>query len=213
MTAPDHDCRGPVSFGLPGRRAFLQAGLAGFASLSLPGLLKLRSRAAETPTTGSGEKKAVIMVWQPGGLSHIDSYDPKPDSGSEYAGPFKPIATKVPDLNFTELLPRQAAMASTSTVNNQLSPFQAERVDSINEAARSSNSILNYATLGIGAAQGQSIDDDRPRNPRPRLSATGPMVTSGGGRGVTGYYDRAGSYFPTMRGSTYRNPGLPARRR
>jgi hypothetical protein len=114
---------------------------------------------------------------------------------------------------YSWFLPRQAAMASTSTVNNQLSQFQAERVDSINEAARSSNSILNYATLGIGAAQGQSIDDDRPRNPRPRLSATGPMVTSGGGRGVTGYYDRAGSYFPTMRGSTYRNPGLPARRR
>src|SRR4051812_36458591 len=101
MTAPNQNCRGPVPFGSTERRAFLQAGLAGFAALSLPGILKLQSRAA-APTTGSGEKKAVIMVWQPGGLSHIDSYDPKPDSGSEYAGPFKPIATKVPGLRFTE---------------------------------------------------------------------------------------------------------------
>ena len=103
---PDLNCRGPVPFGATGRRAFLQTGLAGFASLSLPGILKLQSvRAAET---ASSEKKAVIMVWQPGGLSHIDSYDPKPDSGSEYAGPFKPIATKVTGLKyFSELPTRQ----------------------------------------------------------------------------------------------------------
>jgi hypothetical protein len=116
MTAPNQNCRGPVPFGPAGRRAFLQTGLAGFASLSLPGLLKLRSRAADAPATGSAERKAVIMVWQPGGLSHIDSYDPKPDAGSEYAGPFKPIATKVAGLKFTELLPRQAAIADKMVV-------------------------------------------------------------------------------------------------
>ena len=91
MTTPQPTCRGPIPSGATGRRAFLQTGLAGFASLSLPGLLKLQSRAAAP----AAEKKAVIMVWQPGGLSHLDSYDPKPDSGSEYAGPFKPIATNL----------------------------------------------------------------------------------------------------------------------
>ena len=117
MTAPDQNCRGPVPFGSTGRRAFLQTGLAGFASLSLPGILKLQSAsAADAPTTGSAEKKAVIMVWQPGGLSHIDSYDPKPESGSDYCGPFKPISTKVPGLKFTELLPRQAAIADKLVV-------------------------------------------------------------------------------------------------
>src|SRR5581483_8768548 len=114
MTARPHPrCPGPVSFGPCGRRALLQAGLAGFATLSLPGLLKLRAAA---PAAGRGEKKAVILVWLPGGLSHIDSYDPKPDAGSEYAGPFKPIATKVPGLRFTELLPRQAAIADKLVV-------------------------------------------------------------------------------------------------
>ncbi len=56
------------------------------------------------------------MVWQPGGLSHIDSYDPKPNSGSEYRGPFDLIDTKVPGLQFTELLPAQAAIADKFTV-------------------------------------------------------------------------------------------------
>ena len=116
--ASNPSCRGPIPFGSTGRRAFLQTGLAGFAALTLPGILKLQSqcRAADALATGSAEKKAVIMVWQPGGLSHLDSYDPKPDSGSEYCGPFKPISTRVPGLKFTELLPRQAAIADKLVV-------------------------------------------------------------------------------------------------
>jgi hypothetical protein len=114
MTTPNRRCPGPVPFGPDGRRAFLQTGLAGFATLSLPGILKLRAAAPDAPKPGDG--KAVILVWQPGGLSHLDSYDPKPDAGSEYAGPFKPIATKVPGLQFTELLPRQAAIADKLVV-------------------------------------------------------------------------------------------------
>lgn len=110
-------CRGPIPFGVCGRRAFLQTGLAGFATLSLPGVLRLQSQAnAAAPAKGRAEKKAVIMVWQPGGLSHLDSYDPKPDSGSEYRGPFKLISTKVTGLQFTELLPRQAAIADKMVV-------------------------------------------------------------------------------------------------
>lgn len=109
-------CPGPLKFGPTGRRSFLQAGLAGFASLSLPGILKLRSLQANDAASSNREKTAVIMVWKPGGCSHIDTYDPKPNSGSEYAGPFSTIATKVPGLNFTELLPRQAAIADKFTI-------------------------------------------------------------------------------------------------
>jgi len=110
---------GPLGFGPTGRRSFLQAGLAGFASLSLPGILRLQAQSAlqasdSAPT--NREKTAVIMVWKPGGCSHIDTYDPKPNSGSEYSGPFSTIATKVPGLNFTELLPRQAAIADKFTI-------------------------------------------------------------------------------------------------
>jgi hypothetical protein len=111
-------CPGPRGGVINDRRTFLQAGLAGFASLSLPGILRLRSqglRAAEAPPAPR-TKKAVIMVWQPGGLSHLDSYDPKPNSGSEYRGPFGLISTKVPGMQFTELLPRQAAIADKLTV-------------------------------------------------------------------------------------------------
>merc|ERR1711964_636503 len=42
--------------------------------------------------------------------------DPKPDAASEYRGPFGTIATQVPGLRFTELLPLQAKMADKFTV-------------------------------------------------------------------------------------------------
>ena len=87
-------------------------GLAGFASLSLPGVMKLRAASGSVES----RKSAVIMVWKPGGCSHIDSYDPKPDAGSEYRGPFGRISTKVPGMQFTELLPRQAAIADKFSI-------------------------------------------------------------------------------------------------
>lgn len=95
------------------RRGFMQIGLSGLATLSWPGLLKLRAENALKP---NHERKAIIMVWLPGGLSHIDSYDPKPDIGSEYRGPFKTIGTKVPGTRFTELMPLQAKIADKFTV-------------------------------------------------------------------------------------------------
>ena len=108
FNASTNFCLGPES-----RRGFLRMGLAGFSTLSLPGLLRLRAASA-APT--DRQKTAVIMVWQPGGCSHIDTYDPKPQAASEYRGPFATIPTAVPGLQFTELLPLQAKIADKMTV-------------------------------------------------------------------------------------------------
>ena len=94
-------------------------GLGGFASLTLPGILRLKAANAQANELNGKppeEKTAVIMVWKPGGCSHIDTYDPKPDASSDYRGPFGTIDTKVPGLQFTELLPMQAAIADKFTV-------------------------------------------------------------------------------------------------
>ncbi len=118
-------CPGPVGFAessrfdRAGRRGFIRMGLAGFASLSLPGLLKYRTAAAQDladNAKGLREPTAVIMVWKPGGCSHLDTYDPKPMASSEYRGPFATIPTKIPGTYFTELLPMQAQIADKFTV-------------------------------------------------------------------------------------------------
>jgi uncharacterized protein (DUF1501 family) len=58
----------------------------------------------------SSERRC-IFLWLTGGPSHIDTFDPKPDAPSDYRGPFRPIATRVPGLHVTELFPRLAARA------------------------------------------------------------------------------------------------------
>lgn len=91
----------------------MRIGLTGFASLGWPGLLKLRAENAAKPAR---ERTAVILVWLRGGCSHLDTYDPKPDIGSEYRGPFKTIKSKVPGMTLTELIPLQAKIADKFTL-------------------------------------------------------------------------------------------------
>lgn len=106
-----------ASLNHPHRREFLRAGLAAFGSLSLPMLYRLQ---AEQPARPSRDRTAVIIVWLRGGLSHLDTYDPKPDATSEYRGPFAPIATRAPGLFVSELLPRHARIADKFTLVRSL---------------------------------------------------------------------------------------------
>ena len=101
----------------PNRREALSAGLGGFASLSYPGLLRLR---AEGGGPGIGGNTAVILVWLRGGASHLETWDPKPDAPVEYRGPYKTIATRTPGMQFCELLPRQAALADRFAIIRSL---------------------------------------------------------------------------------------------
>jgi len=89
-----------------GRRELLRLSLGG---LTLPSLLSARA-AAETST--AGDRTAVILVWLQGGASHIETYDPKPLSGSAYRGPYDPIATHTPGMQICELLPRHAEVSN-----------------------------------------------------------------------------------------------------
>src|SRR5262245_31422782 len=86
------------------RRSFLQIGAFG-AGLTLAGML----RARETTGTGS-PNKAAIMIYLPGGPSHMDMYDLKPNAPKEFKGEFNPINTNVTGVQICEHFPLQAKM-------------------------------------------------------------------------------------------------------
>lgn len=90
------------------RRWMLQAGLAGFAGVSLPGLLQAKALAGENAP--SKKATSVIQIWLSGGPSQIDMWDMKPEMPSEIRGPFKPISTCVSGIDICEHMPLQAAM-------------------------------------------------------------------------------------------------------
>ena len=82
------------------RRDFLRVGALAPIGLSLGQLLAAQPKNARA--------KSVILVYLGGGISHHDSFDPKPDAVEEIRGKYKTISTNVPGLRVTELLPEMA---------------------------------------------------------------------------------------------------------
>ncbi len=98
------------------RRGFLQIGGAALGGLSLSQLLALEKQA------GLGKSnKAIINIYLPGGPSHLDMWDLKPNAPVEIRGEFKPIPTNVPGMEICELFPKLATMADKYTIIRSLS--------------------------------------------------------------------------------------------
>lgn len=60
--------------------------------------------------------KSVMLVWLVGGPSHLDLFDPKPHALADYRGPFSAISTRTPGIQFSELLPKMAALSDRYSV-------------------------------------------------------------------------------------------------
>ncbi|MCH2591073.1 MAG: DUF1501 domain-containing protein [Planctomycetales bacterium] len=89
------------------RRRALQVGGLGLFGLSLADVERLAEGAA---TTGSpSPRRSVLLIYLPGGLSHIDSFDPKPLASDKTRGDFDVIQTRIPDLRICEHLPLLAS--------------------------------------------------------------------------------------------------------
>ena len=88
------------------RRNFLRIGALAPVGLSLANLLAIEKARAAGP--GKARAKSVILVFLGGGISHHDTFDPKPDAVEEIRGKYKTIPTSVAGLHVTELLPRMA---------------------------------------------------------------------------------------------------------
>jgi uncharacterized protein (DUF1501 family) len=86
----------------PNRREFLRVGSLGFLGINLAQYLALEQGIAASTSPAKRKAQACILLWLDGGQSHIDTWDPKPNSS------FKPVSTNVPGIQVSELLPRLA---------------------------------------------------------------------------------------------------------
>jgi hypothetical protein len=85
------------------RRQML-ATTAGACGLSLPAFLQAQANAAAT-TSKSGKAKSCIVIYCWGGMSHLETWDLKPEAPAEIRGEFSPISTAVPGIYIGEHLP------------------------------------------------------------------------------------------------------------
>jgi hypothetical protein len=88
------------------RRDFLRVGA--LAGLSLPALLRAEAGAANRSAAKGARAKSVLLVFLGGGLSHHDSFDPKPEAPDDVRGKYGTIGTVVPELRISDKLPLMA---------------------------------------------------------------------------------------------------------
>ena len=107
---PQRSPVGPGTIRIGSRRWFLQTSMAGASGMTVPAAFAASQRSR------APERKAVILFWLSGGPSQLDMWDPKPDAPHEVRGPFSPIATALPGVQFSEHLPLQASIADRLSI-------------------------------------------------------------------------------------------------
>ena len=115
------------------RRSFLRAGGLGGLSLFYSDWM----RAAQAVAPKKAKAKSVIMVFNCGGPSHIDLWDPKPDAPEDVRGTFRPLKTNVSGIRVTELLPRTAKLADKYAI-----------VRSVHHKHQGHNSAMYWSIVG-----------------------------------------------------------------
>ena len=147
------------------RRWFLQTGLAGIGGLSLPDLLRHRTLSA-SPTSSNAGKKSVILFWLSGGLSQLDSLDPKPDAPREVKGPFGTISTRIPGIAFSEHLPLQASIADRLSVIRSVdcsasnhTPITMQAGNPLAQRTNDGKDGAGYPSMGSIAAKFRGAND------------------------------------------------------
>ncbi|MFO0534165.1 MAG: DUF1501 domain-containing protein, partial [Planctomyces sp.] len=110
------------------RRAVLRVGSSAIAGLSAATLLEKAAGAAEISDEearyggkGFGAAKSVIMLYLQGGPSHLDLWDPKTNVPDNVRSVFKNIDTKLPGIQFTELMPKLAQQIDRATLIRSVS--------------------------------------------------------------------------------------------
>src|SRR5580698_5921976 len=107
------------------RRNLLRVGGASILGLSLGSLFKLQALAGEPGALaggpGWGSAKNVVMIYLQGGPSHLDLWDPKENVPDNIRSGFKNIRTKIPGVNFTEILPNLAKVNDKLTIIRSMS--------------------------------------------------------------------------------------------
>ncbi len=111
MRPPATGCSGhhcPTAWNsLLSRRDLLRVGSLGVASTLLSQNLAQGVEASQ----GAAKARSVIFLWMAGGVTHIDSFDPKPDAPEEIRGTLSAINTNVPGIRFCESMPALARQA------------------------------------------------------------------------------------------------------
>lgn len=163
------------------RRDVLRIGSLAALGLSLPEFLRARALAG---TGGKGKDVSCILLWLQGGISHIDSFDPKPEAPAEIRGEFGVIDTRVPGIQVCETLPQLAQHQDRFSILRSLNPRNGSHgvADAYMLTGHPFNPSITYPSFGSVIAR-----EKGDRNSMPPYVQLGTSIDQRFGGGVAGY--------------------------
>lgn len=156
------------------RRQFLGTLAGGFAAGGLGALVT--PAAAEELTR---QQMRVLVVYLEGGLSQLESWDPKPKT--ETGGPFRAIPTSVPGIHISELLPATARHMDKLALVRGINTKNGDHGKGRYQMERGRNEMPGLPVPHLGAVCAKALE--RSDNPLP-----GHIRIPGGGRGSDAAY-------------------------
>ncbi|OYP31026.1 DUF1501 domain-containing protein [Rhodopirellula sp. MGV] len=142
------------------RRDLLKIGSLSIGGLTMAGY----DRLAAAGQVKSGFADRAIFIELPGGPSHLDTFDPKPNAPDTHRGAFKPISTNVPGIQICEHLPKIAGcMDKIALLRGVSHTLAAHRLgqEYVNTGSKPTPA-LEYPSYGSVLAKEQPADPDIP---------------------------------------------------
>ena len=184
------------------RRDVLRVGALSALGLSLPGFLRARAEAA----TGPDKDVSCILLWLQGGISHIDSFDPKPEAPAEVRGEFGVIPTNVPGIDLCDPLPTLARHQDKYSILRSLNPKNGSHgvADAYMLTGHPFNPAITYPAYGSVIAR-----EKGDRNRMPPYVQVGTSIDQKFGGGVAGFL--GDQYNPFVLPGDASNPNFTVR--
>ena len=175
------------------RRAFLRIGsLSVFGYLGWGDVLRLR---AQSPAPVKRDI-SVIHLWLTGGMSHLDTFDPKPDADSRYRGLFRPIETSVSGIRISEHLPLTARQAGKYVIIRSMNHRHAAHEAACNLILSGHNPLPTIQHPALQTVAGKELG---------RRGDLPPVISI---PGATGSWERAGFLGPHLNPFDAGNPNV-----
>lgn len=151
----------------PRRRRLLKSLSAGVMGLGMPDFLEMEARAKAGGGAGvAARAKQVLVVYEEGGISQMDSFDPKPEALADHRSPFHPIATSVPGTHFSSLMPLTARQAHRiAVVRSMTSAATAGHRECCQEFFKGYRFNTPFDAPDIGSVATELLGTERPELP------------------------------------------------
>lgn len=175
------------------RRTFVKVGSLGlFGFIGLGDVLRMQ---AQSPAPVRRDI-SVIHLWLTGGVSQLDTFDPKPEADSRYRSPFAAIETKASGIRVSEQLPRIAQQADKFVILRSVNHKQAahEAAKNIVQSGHDPLPTIQFPSLQTVIAKELGKRDELP-----------PVIAI---PGATGSWDKAGFLGPHYNPFDAGNPNV-----